>query len=666
MDGFLLQASVYLIAMVIAVPLSVRLGLGSVLGYLIAGIAIGPVLGLVGAETEDLQHYFEFGVVLMLFLIGLELDPRTLWDMRHRLAGFGGLQVLVTMAALAGATFALGFPWQTALAVGMVLSLSSTAIVLKTLSEKQLMTTPGGRSTFAVLLTQDIAVIPMLAVLPLLAVPAAMSFNEDGSITRGGDDAGATQHGEDAHHHAATLFDTLPGWGQALATLGAIAAVILIGHYLLGYLFRFVHMARLREMYTAFALGIVVGIAYLMTVVGLSPALGAFVAGVVLANSEFKHELEANVEPFKGLLLGLFFITVGAGINFAFLGRNAAIVIGLTLGVMAIKGVILFAIGMAFRLRGRNLWLFTLGLAQAGEFGFVLISFARQVGALPPLLGEQLLAAIALSMLLTPLFFIFYDLISRRLAEAGEADADEVEEIDQTGPIIIAGMGRFGQVVHRMVSASGMRTVLLDSDMKTIRLMREFGFRAYFGDPTRAELLHAAGLPSAKVLVVAINDRQAAVDLVAFARKERPDLAITARAHDRLHVYELFNAGADHIVREMFDSSLRAARYVLEDMGLTEYEAHELEAAFYHADRASLRDLAELWRPGVSIEDNPEYLARARDLNSNLDTALVTALDEGDLPAEGTRRQRGDAGALSGMPARRPGGLPAGRGPSAG
>ena len=642
MDSFLLQTTIYLIAMVIAVPLSVRLGLGSVLGYLIAGIMIGPVLGLVGAETEDLQHYAEFGVVLMLFLIGLELDPRGLWDMRHRLLGMGGMQVVLSVLAIAGAALALGMEWRIALATGMILALSSTAIVLQTLTEKNLMQTTGGRSSFSVLLTQDIAVIPMLAVLPLLTLPGLMTFNADGSINRG---SGA----EGDHHHEAMFFDSLPAWGQTLATLGAVLAVILIGHYAFRYMFRFVHLARLREMYTAFALVIVAAISYLMIVVGLSPALGAFVAGVVLANSEFKHELEANVEPFKGLLLGLFFVTVGAGINFAFLGRNLGTVVGWTLALMLIKGLILFAIGYLTRLRGRDLWLFTLGLAQAGEFGFVLISFALQVNALPVFLGERLLLVVALSMLLTPLAFIAYDFISKRFDET--EDAPNPDKIDETAPVIIAGLGRFGQVVHRMVQASGIRTVLLDADMSTIRRMRDFGFRAYFGDPTRPELLHAAGLNKARVFVVAIDDREAAVRLVRFARAERPDLSITARAQDRMHVYELFEAGADHIVREMFDSSLRAARYVLEDMGLTEYEAHELETSFYRHDRHNLRELAELWRPGVPLEQNAPYMERVRELNANLEDAMEPTPEEPEVPQSG-RRKRGDAGAL----ARRPGG----------
>ncbi|QBY00208.1 potassium transporter [Rhodophyticola sp. CCM32] len=642
MDDFLLQATIYLGAMVIAVPLSVRFGMGSVLGYLLAGILIGPVLGLVGAETEDLQHFAEFGVVLMLFLIGLELDPKGLWEMRKKLIGLGGAQILLSTAALAGGAVMLGFDWQTALAIGMILALSSTAIVLQTLNEKGLMQTDGGRSAFSVLLTQDIAVIPMLALLPLLSIPNLVRLGGDGSIQRGV---------EENTHATLSLVEGLPGWGVTLVTLGAVAAVILAGYYLSHPLFRFIHMARLREMYTAVALVIVVGIAFLMILVGLSPALGAFVAGVVLANSEFRHELEADIQPFKGLLLGLFFITVGAGINFAVLWADLFIVVGLTLAIMIIKGLLLFAIGLVFRLRGRNLWLFTLGLAQAGEFGFVLIAFSLQQSVLAAHVGQSLLLVVALSMLLTPLFYILYEMLSQRMADTAE-DLPEPDKIDTKAPIIIAGIGRFGQVVNRMIQASGYKTVVLDNDLAMIRLMRNFGFRGFFGDPTRPELLHAAGLENAKVLVVAVDDKQAALRLVAYARRLRPDISITARAHDRLHVYELYNAGADHIVREMFDSSLRAARYVLEDMGLTDYEAHEVETAFYRHDRHNLRTLAEVWKPGTPVAQNEAYMARARELNNNLETALVSQLDEmvdEEPPQSGARRTRSDAGALQGV-----------------
>ncbi|PJI91258.1 Kef-type potassium/proton antiporter (CPA2 family) [Yoonia maricola] len=613
MDSFLLQATIYLGAAVIAVPLAARLGLGSVLGYLLAGIVIGPVTGLVGSETQDLQHFAEFGVVMMLFLIGLELEPRALWNMRQRLLGLGGMQILLTMAAITAGSLAMGYPLSTAIAIGMIFALSSTAIVLQTLTEKGLMQTGGGRSTFSVLLAQDIAVIPMLALLPLLAVPAVATLANDGSVVR------AVAH-EDDHHAALSLVEGLPGWGVTLVTLGAVAVVILAGVFLTRPVFRYIHHARLREMYTALALLMVVATAVLMTMVGLSPALGTFLAGVVLANSEFRHELESDLAPFKGLLLGLFFITVGAGIDFALLFGEPARIIGLAIAVMGIKGVILFGLALLFKLHKKDRWLFTLGLAQAGEFGFVLISFSLQQGVLDGSLASQLLLVTALSMLITPLMFIIYEMIIKRM---GDTDETEHDEVDEQGTVIIAGIGRFGQIVNRLVRSAGFETVVVDNDLSTVQMMRKFGFRGFFGDPTRPDLLSAAGLEDARVLVVAVDDREAGNKLVRYARKARPDLHIIARARDRIHVHELYDAGADDIVREMFDSSLRAGRYALENLGLSEFEAAELEQAFYQHDRTALLELAALWRPGVPITDVPEYVARARKLNSELEMELT-------------------------------------------
>ena len=610
MEGFLAQATIYLLAAVLAVPVATRLGLGSVLGYLMAGILIGPVLGLVGSETEDLQHFAEFGVVMMLFLIGLELEPRSLWGMRHSFVGLGGLQVIGTSAAVTAGAMFFGLDWRQAMAVGLVLALSSTAIVLQTLSEKNLMRTAGGRSIFSVLITQDVAVIPMLAILPLLAVTGLGTLGPAG--------------GEE--HHSMSLVEGLPGWGATLVTLGAVGAVILAGLYLIRPAFHFIDKARLREMHTAFALLIVVGIATLMNMVGLSPALGAFMAGVVLAGSEFRHELESDIEPFKGLLLGLFFITVGAGISFPALLDAPGLIISLTLAMMALKGLILWAIATAFRLRGRDRWLFTLGLAQAGEFGFVLTSFATQQSVVTGAVASVLLLVIALSMLLTPLAFIAYELLSRRHRD-GPADEPPPDEIDQQHPVIIAGIGRFGQVVNRMLQTANIPTTVLDNDMEAVQLMRRFGFKGFFGDPTRREILKAAGLAQARVLVVALDDPAGSIRLVRTARRQRPDLRIVARARDRVHTYQLYRAGADKIVREMFDSSIRAGRYTLEEMGLTEYEAHERSTAFYKADREALRELAELWKPGVKITDNPAYMERASQLNRALETAIVTELD---------------------------------------
>ena len=628
MEGFLFQASIYLAAAVIAVPIAARLGLGSVLGYLAAGILIGPVFNLVGSETKDLQHFAEFGVVMMLFLIGLELEPRALWDMRHRLLGLGGMQVVLSTAALMGIAMAYGQPWGVALAIGLTLSLSSTAIVLQTLSEKGLMQTGGGRSVFSVLLTQDIAVIPILAFLPLLAVTLPTGMLPDGSISLDPDKVEAAHKAADAGHGPTmSLVEGLPAWGVTLVTIGAIAAIIIVGVFFTRPVFRFIHSANLREMYTALALLIVVGISFLMMLVGLSPALGAFLAGVVLASSEFRHELETDLEPFKGLLLGLFFITVGAGINFELLFADTVVILGMALLVIIVKGLILFGLGHVFKLRGRDQWLFALGLAQAGEFGFVLVSFSVATGVMPNGVAETLLLVIALSMLITPLLFILYDLISKRMEDSGTITPDE---IDEEGPVIIAGIGRFGQIVNRLVQASGFETVVLDHNPETIAVMRRFGFKAFLGDPTRPDILRKAGFKDAKVLVVALDDPKAALQLIAYARKQRPDIHIVTRAHDRTDVYRQYQAGANDIVREMFDSSLRAGRYVLENMGLSEYEAAEAQRMFYAHDRDSVRELADLWRPDVAPADNKAYVARAKELQKDLETAFLNRIEEED------------------------------------
>ena len=604
MESFLFQATIYLGAGVIAVPIAKRLGLGSVLGYLIAGVVIGPMIGLVGSETQDLQHFAEFGVVMMLFVVGLELEPAALWGMRHRLVGLGGMQISITAAIIAGCSVFLGLPLSVGIAVGLVFALSSTAIVIQTLNEKGLMHSPGGRNAFSVLLSQDIAVIPMLALIPLLAVQGY--HNEVGS------------HGEG--EAALSLIEGLPGWGAALVTVGAIGVVILGGHYLTWPLFKFIATSRLREMFTATALLLVIGIALLMSLVGLSPALGTFLAGVVLANSEFRHELESDIEPFKGLLLGLFFITVGAGINFDYLFGNLTTVIGLTLGVIAIKAAVLFGLAIAFKIKGRDRALFTLSLAQAGEFGFVLLGFSIQTNVLPLELSQTLLLVVALSMLLTPGLFIFYDAIEKMLGDVGIIH--EADEMNEDNPIIIAGVGRFGQVVNRIAQVNGLSTTVMDHRIETIEMLRKFGVKGFYGDPTRPGMLHAAGLTKAEILVVAVDDAQAAIKLTEQARKERPDIHIIARARDRDQVYRLFRAGASQIVRENFDSSIRAGKYVLKKSGISAFDVDQAAADFYDQDRANLKEMAALWDPDIPFTENKEFIARARELNAQLSTSF--------------------------------------------
>jgi monovalent cation:H+ antiporter-2, CPA2 family len=618
MESFLLQASIYLGAAVIVVPLAVRLGLGSVLGYLAAGILMGPVMGLAGAEAGDLQHFAEFGVVLMLFLIGLELRPAALWDMRQKLIGMGGLQVGLTMAAVAALALVFGLDWQVAVILGMLGAMSSTAIVLQTLAEKGLMRTAGGRASFAVLLAQDLAVVPILSVLPLLGLGLAT--------------AGAQDHGPLAVGVAGTMMQLvqgLPSWAMAGLTLSSVAAIILAGHFLSRPVFRFVHAARLPEMSTFISLLMVLGIAFLMLLVGLSPALGTFVAGVVLANSEFRHQLEADLQPFKGLLMGLFFMTVGVGINFALLVAAPLLVLGAVLALIVIKMAVLYLVAVLFKVRAHDRVLFTLGLAQGGEFGFLIVSLARNEGALPVDTGQLALLVISLSMLLTPLLFLGYERIAARLAaRQGEPAADE---IDERGAVIIAGVGRFGQVVNRLLRHSGLTTVVLDSDMATIETQRRFGVKSFFGDPTRPELLEAAGLMQAQALVVAIDDRTKATELVRFVRMKRPDIHIIARARDRIHVYELYQAGATKIVRETFDSSVRAGRYALESMGFSDYEAATLSQSFWRLDRSAMQRLAELWVPGERMDLNKDFVTRARELDDEMAQTLMQELDEARL-----------------------------------
>ncbi|MEM7241562.1 MAG: monovalent cation:proton antiporter-2 (CPA2) family protein [Pseudomonadota bacterium] len=626
MDTFLFQATIYLAAACLAVPIAKRLGLGSVLGYLIAGIVIGPILGLVGSETQDLQHFAEFGVVMMLFIVGLELEPKSLWEMRAKLLGLGGMQIGVTAVAITGLFWFVGEPFSVALAIGLAFSLSSTAIVLQTLNEKNLMPTPGGRSSFSVLLAQDIAVIPMLAFIPLLVLPGLHN------------DAG---HHGDGHGATMSLVDGLPGWGVTLVTIGAIAAVVLGGIYLTRPIFHYVASSRLREMFTAIALLLVVGIALLMTLVGLSPALGTFLAGVVLANSEFRHELESDIDPFKGLLLGLFFITVGAGINFDLLFNNLVEIIGLTLAVMLIKGAVLYALSIIFKIKGRNQWLFTLGLAQAGEFGFVMISTTVQNDVIPQALSEKLSLIVALSMLLTPLLFILYEQLTKSL-DSGSEDHEE-DDIDEQGNVIIVGMGRFGQIINRMALACGIKTVVIDHHIEQIERMRRFGTKAYFGDPTRPDLMHAAGLETCQVLVVAVDDRDAAVKLTEHARQQRPDLRIITRAYDREHVYKLWRAGSRDIVRETFDSAIRVSKYMLEGMGWNGFDIENATDVFVKADREALRELAELWDPNVDAMDNKAYIARAKEIQKDFNTGFLANLSkivDADLEEEEVARAK--------------------------
>ena len=590
MTSLLLSAFIYLISAAIAVPLSKRLGLGSVLGYLIAGILIGPVFGLVGQETESIQHVAEFGVVLMLFLVGLELEPHKLWQLRYKLLGLGGLQVILTIAAITGIALLVGQPWTVGVAAGCVLAMSSTAIVLQTLGEKNLLNSQGGQACFSVLLFQDIAVIPMLALLPLLALPE-LSHQVD----------------EVAHHSdSINLLAGMPGYQKAGITLGVIGMIIVGGHFLAAPVFRYIAAARLREIFTVVSLALVIGIAVLMSLIGLSPALGTFLAGVVLANSEYRHELESNIEPFKGLLLGLFFITVGAGVDFELLAHQGWKILGITLCVIVAKGLILLLLGKVFRLKRLDQKLFALALAQAGEFGFVLLSLVESNGVMPSHIAKQLLLAVALSMLFTPLLFILYDkvMVPRAYARAKAGDAVRPDVIEQKHPVIIAGHGRFGRVINAMVTACGYKTTVIDHNAATVAGYKRFGVETYFGDASRQELLLIAGLAEARLLVVAIDNHEQAMKITEFARKTNPGIKIVARSYDAQQTYELYHAGADEIVRENFDSAVRCGKRALECLGMPKLKAEEVGNLYFHRNRHGMAMAAKAYDPSIGMFEN--------------------------------------------------------------
>jgi CPA2 family monovalent cation:H+ antiporter-2 len=612
MTDFLLLAFLFLVAGVFAVPIASRLGLGSVLGYLIAGIVISPILAILHVDVISIQHFAEFGVVMMLFLVGLELEPKLLWSMRNKLLGLGGGQVALTTIAVMGAAMMMGQVWSVALAIGLVMALSSTAIVLQTLNEKGLMKSDGGQSSFSVLLFQDIAVIPMLALVPLLALPELVEGLHHGT-------------GDDGHGPAMSLVDGLPAWGAALVTLGAIAAVVIVGSYMTGPVFRFIAAAKLRELFVATALMMVIGIALLMTLVGLSPALGTFLAGVVLANSEYRHELESDIDPFKGLLLGLFFMTVGAGINFGLLFDNFAIIVALSLGLMALKIAVLFVLAVIFKIEGTDRWLFSLGLAQAGEFGFVLLSFTVASAVIPSDLADRLLLIVALSMLLTPALFILFDrVIAPRLATTEDREMDVIEEKSN---IIIAGHGRVGGIVSRILRNIGLSPTVMDFSARQLEFLKAFDVQAYYGDATRPDLLHSAGIENAKLLVIAIDGREQITELVKYVRHHHPDVHIVARAVDRDHVYDLWHAGCRDIIRETYDSSLRMARSAMQSIGYSSNQAAQLTEAFNELDRGSMVMAADHYDPAVPMKDNEAYMSRVRELRGDWEAEMTLRIE---------------------------------------
>jgi monovalent cation:proton antiporter-2 (CPA2) family protein len=597
------QALVYLLAAVLAVPLAKRLGLGSALGYLLAGVVIGPfVLGLIGPEGQDVMHFAEFGVVLMLFLVGLELEPEVLWRMRVPILGLGGSQVLLSAAVISGAALYSGLPWQSAMAIGLILALSSTAIVLQTLNEKSWTNTRAGRAGFSVLLFQDIAVIPILALLPFLALEGI--GREGAEVAVQGAQAG------------------LAGWLRGLLVLGVVGAIVISGRFLMRPVFHWIASTRSLELFIATALTLIVGITLAMEYVGLSPALGTFLAGVVLAESEFKHELESNIEPFKGLLLGLFFISVGASIDLAVVVGQPVLVLLLVAALILSKFLVLLMLGKLFKLNLADNLMFAFLLAQGGEFAFLLFSFATQNNVVSYEISNLLNVVVVLTMMLTPLLIIAYEKWVRpRFTDCVAAAEDDAIDAEPN-PVIVAGYGRFGQIVSRMLSADGIKTTLLDHDSSQIEMTGRFGNKVFYGDASRLQLLQAAGADEARLLVIAIDERDKAVQMVTAAKKFFPHLRILARAYDRSHAYRLMEAGADVITRETFGSALIMGEEALRLLGYDDARAYRLMRTFKQHDEEGLRKLYEVWG------DDHAYGLRVRQSIEQLEKVLKDDSEE--------------------------------------
>ncbi len=604
-------ALIYLAAAIVAVPIAKRVGLGSVLGYLIAGILIGPhALGVVGDQT-DVMHFAEFGVVMMLFLVGLELQPSRLWTLRHSILGLGGLQVVLSAAAIfAFCYWFFAMHWQTALAIGLMLALSSTAIVLQSLEEKGWLKQEAGQNAFSVLLFQDIAIIPILALLPLLAFAPQTSTKEISD----------------------SIIASWPVWQQVCVSVAVIAAIIAGGKYVSAPLFRYIAQTHMREIFTIFALFLVVAIALVMQSIELSPALGTFLAGVVLAESEFRHELEADIEPFKGLLLGLFFITVGASINFELLFNEFSTVIGLVVLLIVVKACILFALAVTFKINSKQQLLFALALAQGGEFAFVLLSVTTTLSILTPEQTSLVTLVVAVSMLIAPLLLMVYEQIQKRSTSA-LPEFDKPEQISTAKHVIIAGYGRFGQIMGRLLHAQGYEITVLDHSPSQIELLRRFGNTVFYGDAARQELLEAAGAHTAQMLVIAIDNPDKTIEIIKLAHKNYPQLKIVARAIDRRHAYQLLNLKVDAFNRETVDSAINLAVEALELLGNTKQDAERAGKLFRDHDRAAVLQLAALWGDDASygvavrqrMEDLKQVLQQDKQAQSDLNTC-----DSGD------------------------------------
>ncbi len=576
--NLLLNALVYLAAAVVAVPVAKRLGLGAVLGYLLAGMAIGPWgLGLI-REVEDILHFSEFGVVLLLFVIGLELEPRRLWALRRSIFGWGAAQVLGVTAALLLGGVLLGIGWKTALIAALGLSLSSTAIALTTMQERNLIPTTAGQAGFSILLFQDIAAIPMIALVPLLGVP-------------------------DTHPDA--------GWSGVLKAAAVIGALVLAGRFLIRPLLRFIARTGMREIFTAFALLLVIAISLLMAGSGMSMALGAFMAGVLLADSEYRHALEADLEPFKGLLLGLFFIAVGMSVDFGVFLAQPWRILALAAAFLAVKLAVLWLLARLFAIKGRQRLLFAFLLSQGGEFAFVVFGAAATARVFDAGTASVLVLVVALSMIATPLLLILYDrVLEPRWRARPRREADAIDA--RRGHVIITGFGRFGQIVGRLLHANQVPLTMLDHDPDHVDTLREFGFEVFYGDATRIDLLHAAGAGHARALVLSIDGIDDSLKLARAVRAAFPDLPILARARNVTHYYQLMDLGVTVIERETFDSALMLGRRALEELGFGAYFARQAAMRFREHNLRSVLEVYPFYK------DREQYASMARRAREEL------------------------------------------------
>lgn len=579
MNDFLTQAFVFLFAAVVCVLISKKLGMGSVLGYLFAGVLIGPfALGFVGQDGADIMHATEFGVVMMLFLVGLELDPKEFWKIRNEIIGLGTAQAAGTTFIVAAiARWGLGLSIGTAITIGFVITMSSTAIILQTISERGLNKSNAGKSSFAVLLFQDIMVIPVMAIIPLLAV----STNEPIATAAGG-----------------TWLDGAPVFMKTLAILGAISTIFLVGNYIVNPLFRSVGRLQIREIYTASALLLVIGVSLLMQQVGLSPALGAFIAGVVLANNPYKHQLESDIEPFKALLLGIFFIAVGSTINFGIIVNEPLIILALLLGSMTIKALVLLAISKWKKFPKDQSFLFAILLSQVGEFAFVILALGKTINLINQQWYDYLLATTALSMVVTPILLLLNEKwISPYLGLTPSAteqqEYDDLSHISAEKKIVIAGFGDFGNTIGRLLQANDIPTLVLDNDSERVNHLRKLGFNVYYGDATSINILKSIGVDQADYVIAAMDPPEVNQHLVAVLRKNFPNVEIIVRAKNRKNAYEYLQDGLTEVYRETFFSAVYVGATMLEKIGFSHEDARTQSELFIKSDRASLRKLSK-------------------------------------------------------------------------